>query len=395
MADKPFDRQVINQRERPLSSDVNQGWSYGDQALRYLLDNLMRVRATGGDAPLANAPDSGFLGDGFRVTSASPAAMSIIVNDGLGFAVDAAQNASDIGSALTPGVLGVDDNQRMHPLPLSAPQTVAVPASDPVNPRIDIVEVKLDRRLADASSRQVLDPGTGLFSALSVSKTLAYDLDGRTGVNTTGGNSTTGIALKTGTAAGAPVAPATSAGYIKIAEVYVAGASTAVAQNAIRDVRPVVAIDGVRRVSIKGTVTALGNATPTSLAVSGAPGVQAVALFVAGGVQLTSFWLFGGDLASATVTAQASIESSSSAAFNVNDMCYVHAVVVGALTPGDIATISTGYPATVGPTLAEGQTYVRVDVVPNTLNVIAPNNVVLAPLTFSNPHALHLDVTIR
>jgi hypothetical protein len=249
MADKPFDREVINQRERPLSSDVNTGWSYADQSARYLLDNLTRIRATGGDAPAANAPATGFLGDGFRVTEASPAAMSVVVNDGLGFMVDATLNDTDIGSGLTPGILGADDNQRMHPLPLSSAQTINVPVAAP-NPRIDIVEVKLDRRLQDPTSRQILDPATGLFSALAVNKTLAFDLDGRTGVNTTGGDSTTGIAYKTGTPAGVPVAPATSTGYVKIAEVLVDAGAASIAQNKITDVRPVLAPDGVRRVAI-------------------------------------------------------------------------------------------------------------------------------------------------
>ena len=238
MADKPFDREVINQRERPLSSDINTGWSYGDQSMRFVSDVIAQYRAgTLGD-PSALTPLTGFVNDGFRVVASAPAGMSVVVSAGLGYKVDATDNESDIGSGLTPGILGLDDNQRMHPLPLSSAQTIVVPAADAVNPRIDIVEVKLDRRLEDPTSRQILDPATGLFSAASVNKTLAFDLAGRTGVNTTGGNSTTGIAYKTGTPAGAPVAAAVSTGYVKIAEVLVDAGVASVALNKIKDLRP-------------------------------------------------------------------------------------------------------------------------------------------------------------
>ncbi len=305
MADKPFDREVINQRERPLSSDVNTGWSYADQTARYVTDVLHRWRARNGGDPAALTPLSGFVGDSFRVIPASPAAMQVVVSSGLGYYVDAAENATDIGSGLTPGVLGVDDNQRMHPLPLSAAQALNVPAADPVNPRIDIVEVKLDRRLQDPTSRQILDPATGLFSALAVNKTLAFDLDGRTGINTTGGDSTTGIAYKTGVAAGAPVAPATSTGYVKIAEVYVGAAVTTLAEGVIRDTRTPIAPDNAIRVSARAQFSTDGLSVPSNAGAStiviSAPAGLKVAI-IADTAAEARLLVFGGFKAGTTAT---------------------------------------------------------------------------------------------
>ena len=396
MADKPFDREVINQRERPLSSDINTGWSYGDKALRYLIDVAHRWQSVNSADPTGLTPLSGFIGDSFRVLPQSPAAMEVRITDGLGFLVDAAQNATDIGSGLTPGVLGVDDDQRMHPLPLSAEQTISVPAADPVNDRIDIVEVKLDRRLQDPTSRQVLDPSTGLFSALSVNKTLAFDLAGRTGVNTGGGNSTTGIAYKTGTPAGAPVAPATSAGYVKIAEVLVDAASTTVPQNKIKDVRPILAPDGVRRISLRASAPSSLNAQPDVLDVIGPPGIRACVLFVSGGAQVTQWWIFGGDLSGATVRANVSLQSNASTNPDTISFAEIHDVVTGNLTSGDITNLSTAHPSALSTILTVGQSYVRVDTYCSTIDNSGGGGATLVnAIGFSNPHVFHLDVAIR
>lgn len=242
MANQPFDREVINVRERPLSSDLDFAFSYGDQALREALRRELSVRNSISDP--TSTPQSGFFGTGFFVKPNSPAAMSVFVSQGLGFLDDPADAPSAIG-----GIVGVNDLSPYKPLSLTTDELINVPASDPGNPRIDIVEVKADRRLMDPTTRDILNPGTGVFGGASVNKTLAFNQNGRSSVNGSGS-----INYKTGTPAGVPVAPATTAGYTKIAEIDVPAASTTIIGSRIRDLRRMIWRDGIGRASMKISV---------------------------------------------------------------------------------------------------------------------------------------------
>lgn len=235
MANNPFDRTVINPRERPLSQDINQAQSEHDYTLRAFLQQLFSVR----NAALidSSVPTTGFVGDSYKVRVSSPAALSVQVSAGYGFRYDPSDLPTDIG-----GALALDDRSAYKPLVLLAPQTIAVPAADPVNARIDIVEVAQDRRAQDPASRDILDPTTGVFTPNLVNKILAFNQDGRTSVN-----GAAKINYKTGTPAGSPVAPAVTAGYTKIAEVDVPALATAVNLGQIRDLRTILAPNGVRR----------------------------------------------------------------------------------------------------------------------------------------------------
>ena len=58
MANKTFDREIINVRERPLSSDINTAESYLDYTLRSFLDQLFLGRVSR-DSDAAGSPMSG------------------------------------------------------------------------------------------------------------------------------------------------------------------------------------------------------------------------------------------------------------------------------------------------------------------------------------------------
>lgn len=245
MAGNPFDREVFNPRERPLSPDQNLLASYADLEMREVFANsfLKRVSLSDdGNAPMITAGQAKFLGDGFRVKAASPAAMQVVVRSGLGW-INSGSSDLSIG-----GLSGMDDRSLYKPLSLTANEVIVVPAAPGVGlERTDIIEVAVDRRLADSTSREILNPGTGIFAAGPINKTLTYNQNGRSSVNGSGS-----INYKTGTpaAAGTSVAPATTAGYVKISEVLVDAGVTTIVQNKIKDLRSMMWANGYRDLSV-------------------------------------------------------------------------------------------------------------------------------------------------
>lgn len=227
MANLPNDRTVINVRERPASSDINQAQSQMDRTLRRYQNVLYQIRSALG-SPIGSA-QSGFISDGFR--PASTGGMGIRLISGLGFMSVPADVPTDIG-----GAIGLDDREAYKPVLLNGDQSLTVPAADPTNPRIDIIEVKYDRRLENPLSRDVLNTGTGAFVPTVVQKTLGVALNGLTATGS--GAATAVIYLKTGTPAGAPVAPATDAGYIRVGSIFVPALAASITDLNIVDNRP-------------------------------------------------------------------------------------------------------------------------------------------------------------
>lgn len=298
MANNPFDRTVINVRERPLSSDINQAQSTQDLTLRSMLDQLFLPRASLAD-PRAGTPVNGFIGDAFRVVERSPADLSINVTAGVGFKHDASDTPTAIG-----GVPNVDDLGRYKPIILLAGANIAIPAPDPTNPRIDIVEVNINRRLADPASRDVLNPTTGVFDPTSVQKTLAWNIGTSIGTVATPANSTAALSLKTGVASATPSVPPTSPGYVKIAEILVGGGVTQIDQNVIQDLRNLLALAGMQRVAARAT-RAAGAVALNSL--KAPPGVQ-VAHNDTGGTN--RLYILGGNVGGATPIAVAARDTA-------------------------------------------------------------------------------------
>lgn len=250
MSDAAFDRVVINPRERPLSSDINQLQSEISRTLREVVRAMCLPHNS--NPQIVNSsfnPVSGFMGDGFFV--AAGGALTHTIKAGLGLVFDSGSTDSDIGS-----VSKVDDRSPYYPVYLSADQTISSPAAPGVGlERVDIIEVALDRRLADTASRDVLDTGTGVFNPSSVFKTLAYSLDGRTGVVTSPANSSTGIGLKAGStqvagtyaaSGGVTGVPTTSPGYTRVAVILVTNTGLVV-QGDVRDTRFLLSPNGVQQ----------------------------------------------------------------------------------------------------------------------------------------------------
>ena len=268
MSDKAFDRTITNERERPLSSDQNQALSQQDRVLRDMLQELCAPRfSTGID--LATTPTSGFIGDGFKVRAESPASMNVTVANGFGFLY----NAGDVPAAIG-GVVGLDDRSSYKPVYLSANEVIAVDAAPGAgNNRIDIIEVNYYRRAENLLSRAVLNVGTGVFAPLNIYKTLSFLLDGHSGRVVTPNPSTAAIGYKVGTAAaaGGEVAPATTAGYTKIAEIHVVGGVANIAANAVADYRRMLYAGGIGRASARWIQHVA--AVPSGFQLSAPPGV--------------------------------------------------------------------------------------------------------------------------
>ena len=351
MANSQFDVVVTNPRERPVSDDQNLQASQASRTLRWV-HRLMFAGRTNGSTPFANdgsTPRVGFIGDGFKVGPSSPAAMSVQVRPGLGYLDTVSDYAADIG-----GALGLNDSERYKPVPLEAAQTLAVPAADPSNPRIDIVEVKYDRRVENPLSRDVLDTGTGQFVATVVQKTLAWLLDGRTSVNGSGGT-LKAINYKTGTPAGSPAAPAVTAGYVKVAEVLVAAAATTINQNNVRDTRGLLAPNGQLRasfrVTIRGTVSGIG--APTIQAANLPPGCSLAVWQVLSGGNYNVAVIAGG--VPAQPAALLMPEGPNPGSSQVN---FANVPAVGTLSSGDLSAIAANG-VVVGPALTEGQAAIK------------------------------------
>lgn len=249
MANNQFDRTAINVRERPLADDINSAQSQLDRTLRYVIDQLFVPRASDTDERKASAPLSGFIGDGFRVRESSPVGLSVALASGLGFQ----SVPTDVPNAIG-GVPGIDDLSRYKPLPLLADVTINVPAADPTNARIDIVEVAFNRRLTDSTTRDVLNASTGAFDPTSVNKTLAFSMSSADiGTVTTPANNTTAIGYKAGLPSGTPSIPPTTPGYVKIAEILVGNGVTQVNQEDITDLRLLLGLFNRLEASIRFT----------------------------------------------------------------------------------------------------------------------------------------------
>ena len=103
----------------------------------------------------------------------------------------------------------------------AAAGNITVTAADLSDPRIDIVEIQEVRTNTDTTTRNQVDPVTGVKSSASV------DIKKTMGVK---------IQVKDGTPGATPVAPATTAGFAKIAEILVGTGVTTIVDANIQNV---------------------------------------------------------------------------------------------------------------------------------------------------------------
>jgi hypothetical protein len=246
MANAPFDRVNIGFREKPVSDDHNRAASQDARTLAYLVGRLLGGRAS--DASEALALRDAFHGTGLAIAASSPVALNVRVTAGLGWHYLPSDIPSDIGS---PDLLGVDDLAELKPIYLAADHVFAAPTA-PAGPntRIDIVEVEASRALIDSETRRQFNDATGSFDPHAFYKTLSFALDGLVGTVNAPAESTAPLSYKVGVAANPGLVPATSAGYLKLAEVLIGSAVTTIGQGDIIDRRRLLGPGGVVRCGV-------------------------------------------------------------------------------------------------------------------------------------------------
>lgn len=386
MANNPMDQMIVNARERPLSSDINQAQSQLYRSMRDYYAALFTQRASASDDSSA-APPTGFVGDGLKVRPTSPTGMSVRLAAGWGFRDDALDVVSDIG-----GVVGVDDLSRYKPLVLLAQTTFSGIPIPSVNPRIDIIEVRQNRVAGGPLSRDILNTGTGVFDPTSVNKNLAYTLDGSTSSVVTPAASTGAMGYKRGAEAASPVAPATTSGYVKIAEIRIAPSDTVITSGMIKDLRPILFPHGIAQVAGEWSVVLPGGlvpGVPTVISQITPPGVQMVMLGVLGTVTRV-YIVAGAGFTKATGNANTRAASGVSAA-----TLYLNGGTAGRGTFGTLtaleATNLNGANASPATLFAEGQPRVYFDI------FSAPVDATSSPLTLAvspSPMIVNFQATL-
>lgn len=385
--DGPFDRTTIGFREKPSSTDHNRQFSQADRTLRDVLAAVLFGRTS--DSDESERLVDGFLARGFQVVPDSPASMDVTVRAGFGFQSLPADVPADIGAD---DLLGVDDLSPVKPLVLTAAQTFTVPTA-PVAPdsRIDIIEVRAERVLADSETRRQFDEASGAMAAHAFYKTLTFLLDGKVGFVADPSDSTEPISYKTGTPANPGVAPATTTGYVKIAEILVDSGVTSVDEDAIIDRRALLAPGGSVRVSARYRVQWNGGApTVTMKSIIAPPGVKVSVWPATSQRGLHSIYVVGGEPTEAT--AVASVTGASSGAINA-----LHVGTSGAATElvGTIDSTEQGHLAAGTPaeTVAIGATRVAALITP--LNQAAGTTSITAVALEDLVFSVEFDIAYR
>jgi len=363
VANKDFDRVVINPRERPLSTDIVQGSSQGDNTLRDLISAF-----TGGL--------TGFVSDGFYPTAVGAAALQVTLKAGFGFLQDGTYPTSAIG-----GITGLNDLSPYVPMYLSQDISL-VPATAPGvgQERYDLIEVKPNRRLADQANRDIINTITGVFAAQNVFKTLAFNVETDVGTVISPAPSTNSVSIKQGVAAatGTAVVPTGTAGYTTVGVIYVAnGAANFL--NCVRDMRPI--IPGMSRVGsliagfldLTGVPDGLGAPiVQTRRAASLKFGIKGLGAGPNTGVRLYLIW---GDTTNRTIH----LDPKVVAAGRPDIIAQIVASSSGALSGAD-ATALQGAPSSLD--VAPGQPYVAFDIIGSSITSTAIGSAVA--MVFNN-----------
>lgn len=309
MSNNPFDRIIINPREKPLSTDINRAQSELDYSIRMALRELHNRRAVGGvvgSDSFAATPTTGFLADGLRVTAQLVPNMTVTVKAGMGF-MDV---PTDLPTAIG-GIVGLDDLCSYKPLVLMADSVFTVPAAPGANSRIDIIEARPNRVASDPQTRLVLDPTTGAFNPNTVNKTLQNTLDGSVGSVNDPALSTFALSYKVGVVAAVPVEPVTTPGYVKIARINVGTSVASIGANAIADKRCYLRPGGVGSFAAKWHVQWNGGTPIVTLRrLVAPPGVQIGLVASAAQRALFDVYVVGGNLASVSMVTQIGSDNS-------------------------------------------------------------------------------------
>lgn len=280
-----FKRTIIPVRQRPISSDLN---ILQDQILETLRYVVTGAHGTAAATSTSSNPDArttynvphAFQGGSFLVTP-DPAAtpFGVMLQPGFGYSAYGPGSATDYDAA---NGLNYDATNNWAPFVLSAYQTgFTVPAPPAVGScRIDIIEAKPSYQANNPQTVGIFNTATRVFDPATRNKTFSWDLLSRTGTVTAPASSTAPISYKTGIAAvgdiTVPAVPATTTGYVKLAQINVIGGSVAVDQSQIIDFRRPLLANGVLHVGGKATIPGVvaGLATAALSSIDLPPGIS-------------------------------------------------------------------------------------------------------------------------
>lgn len=237
----PFQRRVTNPLQRPLASDLNLQAFYDSVTQAYLAGAVYSA-SPGGNPTFA----TGFVGNSFRCF-ASTTSREVVVQKGLGFIAQAAQDA--IG-----GIVGVNSGSYSPVVcepddPSAAGISLLVTDLGTGLDRIDVVCVKSPNEPTDLENIGILNPTASTFSFLNRPTQFTDNAFDTSPVNSPLG---AGVRVITGTATGGtPTVPSIPSGYLEIARIYVPDGTGNLANSDIEDRRFVLIPHGGRAMTLE------------------------------------------------------------------------------------------------------------------------------------------------
>jgi hypothetical protein len=222
----------------------------------------------------------GFIGDSLMVTPTASPSGQIIVQSGVGLQTNPSpqQNVTAQVNGNNIPIPGLDDFYGFSPISLNSPLTFTVPTADPSNPRIDLVEVKVNRYATDSTTLLYLtDPVNGVWTPGPGQQSLTWDVGAPGPISTTPGSP---IVYKTGTPAGSPTIPTVDSGYVPLALVSVPASATTFNWSSIIDLRRMLLPNNALRVRVEFLLSWTGYGTSTvpsvsAINIAASPGVAA------------------------------------------------------------------------------------------------------------------------
>lgn len=288
---KPFDQRVINELERPTSSDLNIAQSQINQNARAMMRQLLQ--------PNAAVMGTGSLGESFFVEKTT-GTRNFKIKRGVGFNNVAYNATTDLN---VDGITGVSDplDYRLVSAQDEAGVAIVIPAGTNTNfCRRDVIAIRCGNpslnNLTDYGPTDIYDTGTNLFGTADRYKTFTYDISGQSpqvldyGDIASATDPVVYIRGQTVAYTGpdsllAAPAPVLSSPYINIAIVNIYG-QTDVLQSDVVDFRRLVAPQGQITLVGAATVGASGaspGAVLSTVSLVGSPGIKAQILKYAAG----------------------------------------------------------------------------------------------------------------
>jgi hypothetical protein len=345
------DRPIINARERPLSSDINDLISAANTTafgLSYFHNAQSVGAAISSTYPELGGLYHGFFGTGFRCVAGT--GMQVTLLSGVGL-VNTYLYAGGLATNID-SVQGLNNYQLVSPVILANNLNITVPAapSSPNN-RIDIIEIKADYDLTDVQSRDVFDTATETFVGTSVNKLFTWLLNSSDVSTVSAPSSSTGaIGYKVGVAASSPSAPSVTSGYIKIAEIRVNNGTVAVTNLMVADVRRILSPSGFMFAQAYCQVNAAGFTALTGSNKHQTPGIRHFTYYVPATETVMWVWFPGAAVDSAQCFANAEYIRATYTADNHIYLMTPFAPAVGTVTAsGLIQTEATAAGIDVGP----------------------------------------------